>query len=145
MRGIRAKRAANVVAGVEIVQPYSWESGSAGYVVTRRGAEVILDARSQLMRRQPDLVLFQPFTRLSRRLALRQTDPALCIQSHLIAGLNFGSDMRPPTRERSVPMTVMERLRHEMGNIWRREVAVGIPQTWHQLLGAKKRKIRLAE
>jgi glycosyl transferase, family 25 len=145
MRGIRAKKAERTLADVEIIKPYSWESGSAGYVVSRQGAEAILAAGQQMKRRQPDIVLFRPFTQLSRRVALRQTNPALCIQSHHIAGASFGSDMRPPTRERTVPMNLFERLRHEASNVWRREIAVGIPQTWHQLLGAKKRKIRFAE
>jgi len=42
-------------------------------------------------------------------------------------------------------MNVFERIRHEALNVWRREIAVGVPQTWHSLLGAKKRVIQFAE
>jgi glycosyl transferase family 25 len=149
-RGLRLKTAALALGSIELMRPYSWEGGAAGYVLSRRGAQ-LMAASDVLTYQLPDMALFQPFGPLGRRLALYQACPALCIQSHLrktatFAG--FGSDLPYGVPKPATPPSLGKRLGDaiaDIGNVLHRELVLGSQRTLHQLLGAKKRVIPFLE
>jgi glycosyl transferase family 25 len=75
------------LAGIEIVRLVGYDSGSGGYLVSRRGAERLL--KSVEARRRPvDQAWFDSQAPLARQLVVRQTVPGLCIQSRFeVAGV----------------------------------------------------------
>jgi len=57
----------------------SWDAGAAGYILERDAALRLID-EPDLHTSLVDTMLFNPFGRVGRSLAVRQTDPGLCIQ-----------------------------------------------------------------
>ncbi len=68
----------------------SWHGGTAGYVVSRAGAQQLLQVTWPLA--DPvDQVLFNPMSRVSASLRLLQVCPGVCIQKNILEkGLNDG-------------------------------------------------------
>jgi glycosyl transferase family 25 len=142
LRGIRFRRIERRLAGVALVRPLSWEGGAAAYVVSRAAAEQHI--RDPRMRRRNDLSLFDPF-RGTMLGGLRQTDPGLCIQAHLLEpsmAPQFGSDIGG----QAVPtaLSLGQRRRRHLEEFVDREIVYGSRRLWHQLLGAKKHRIPFA-
>ena len=142
--GLRYKLAERTLGGIAVVRPFSWEPGAAGYVLSRRAAEILVDL--PIGGRRNDHVLFNPFGPLARRVALRQVTPALCVQSHH-AGLgtpDLGSDnTASPARSDEHEWTWQETLRRARTFV-RRELIFGPQKLAHQLRGARKHHIPFA-
>lgn len=127
-------------------RPWSWSAGAAGYVVSRRAAEIA--SRSLEMRyKQVDRVLFNPYEPLARHLAMRHAEPALCIQQQrttskrLSSGLDDSRNLRREIESaqglRRLPLNAVEWID--------RELRIGVQKLWHQYVGkAKKRHIPFA-
>jgi len=62
----------------------SWHGGTAGYIVSHRGASKLLAAKEKISD-QVDQVLFNPISRVSAALAIYQLLPALCIQKDILS------------------------------------------------------------
>jgi len=81
---VRVRSIDEPIAGVEIVEFVGYDSGAAGYVVSRRGAERVLQNRRS--RERPiDQALFDSNAPMARVLVVRQTVPGLCVQSRMEA------------------------------------------------------------
>jgi glycosyl transferase family 25 len=79
-RGVRLDpEPAGSIGGFRLRLAYSPTSGTAGYVVTRRGAEAIL-AAGRVLQVPYDHALFNPYERLAGTLRMRHLDPAVCAQ-----------------------------------------------------------------
>jgi glycosyl transferase family 25 len=91
---LRVRAEGAPLAGVEIVKFLGYDSGAGGYLVSRRGAQRILD-RVEARLRPIDQALFDSFAPMARVLVVRQTVPGLCMQSKMPnAGVtDFGSDL----------------------------------------------------
>lgn len=79
----------------------SWHGGTAGYVVTRGGAERLLGLTDPIAD-TVDQVMFHPFSAIRRRLSVGQIDPAPVIQHQRLAG---------PAQPGMASMTVPDRRR----------------------------------
>lgn len=71
------------VAGVHLHRLQATHCGSAGYVLSRRAAQWLLD-RSQSFTRPVDIVMFHFDQESCRRLHIAQAVPALCIQERFL-------------------------------------------------------------
>lgn len=142
-RGIRSKGVQCTLAGIDIVRPYSWEAGAAGYIINRKAAAIL--ARSRVMRRETtDEVILHPFGRHRATYRILQTVPGLCVQSHLLRGgdvPNLGSDLNSVARPSHSDQSRAARTRRFAKLLFRREIVMGGQQFVHQLLGARKRVI----
>ncbi|TNB46961.1 glycosyltransferase family 25 protein [Martelella lutilitoris] len=73
--------------------------GSAGYVITRQGAEKML-ARSQTLFVPVDAALFDPRAGIRNDLSVMQVVPALCVQNRYVAGGAGAEDVATSIEER---------------------------------------------
>jgi len=69
---------------------YSQSNGSAGYVVSRRGAIAIVES-VEIKATQADFALFNPHHSLARQLRVQHVDPGLCIQQHRLGSSELSS------------------------------------------------------
>jgi glycosyl transferase, family 25 len=60
----------------------TWHGGAAGYIVSNRGARLLLNA-TKLLADQVDQVMFNPLSSISSQLHIYQCIPALCVQKDL--------------------------------------------------------------
>lgn len=84
-------QAVATIGGLHRLQPLcSWHGGTAAYVVSRAGAQLLLQATWPLA--DPvDQVMFNPMSRVSARLRLLQVCPGVCIQKNILEkGLDDG-------------------------------------------------------
>lgn len=68
-----------VLPGIGLFRTLIHDSGSSGYILTRRSADMLVQ-REEMMSELVDSVLFSPFSPLGEKLVVRQAVPALCIQ-----------------------------------------------------------------
>ena len=137
---IRVRPAQGPVAGVEIVHFVGYDSGAGGYIVSRRGAERILD--SVAARQRPfDQALFDSEAPMARRIVIRQTVPGLCIQSKetgagvplLESDLGNG-DARPAAE---APWVWRHRL-NRFSRALHRDTITALKKQWFQRVGGAK-------
>jgi glycosyl transferase family 25 len=81
---VRVRSVSPPVVGVDLVEFVGYDSGAAGYVVSRRGAQRVLQHRQSRLR-PIDQALFDSNAPMARVLVLRQTVPGLCVQSRMDA------------------------------------------------------------
>lgn len=75
--------AATTASGHQLRPLCSWHGGTAGYVVSRNGAQRLLQATWPLA--DPvDQVMFNPMSRVSASLVLLQVCPGVCIQKNIL-------------------------------------------------------------
>jgi glycosyl transferase family 25 len=104
-------------SGYQLHQLLTWHGGTAGYVISRAGAEKLLswkaephdtstaatDAPLLCSASVLDQMLFNPFSKVCSRLRVMQMNPAGCIQNDILArqtgGANFGSTIQPGSRK----------------------------------------------
>lgn len=90
----------SIAAGsdVQLHRLLTWHGGAAGYVVSRSGAQKLLNLLSRIA--DPvDQVLFNPLSRICKSLNVLQAIPALCVQNDILArvsgeGQDFGSTIQ---------------------------------------------------
>ena len=135
-----------IIDGIALRRAYSWAAGAAGYIVSRRAAEIIV--RSKAFRQtQVDRALFNPYEPLARRISMRHADPGLCIQEDRLPGFvpnGAGSSLAADRQSRgAIERRLFWRrfgfsIRHWCG----RELRIGPQKLWHETLGgAKKQRI----
>ncbi len=73
------------VDGHDIRRLLSYHGGSAGYFVSLRGAEILLQ-ESERKCDALDHVLFHPWIGIVQKLTVYQIDPAICVQDYLLSG-----------------------------------------------------------
>ncbi|MEQ1900853.1 MAG: glycosyltransferase family 25 protein [Devosia sp.] len=143
-RRIRLKSASPKIGGHSICRAYSWEAGRAGYIVSRSGAAEML-AAPEMLRKPHDESMFDPYEPLPRRLIVRQLDPALCIQEHVLnraPAPRFASDLDKRIGEVPfAPLWLRLWRRTVLG--FRRDIVIAAQKTWHQYGGgARKRRVQ---
>lgn len=142
-RRIRLKASEPAIAGFAICRAYSWEAGSAGYIVSRRGAEALV-AAPEMLSKPLDESMFDPYEPLPRRLAVRQLEPALCIQEPIFSKApapRFASDLA--RREGEIPHAPFWlKLWRRTALGFRRDIVIAAQKAWHQYVGgAHKRRV----
>jgi glycosyl transferase family 25 len=126
------------IAGHAIRRALSFTGGTAGYVVSRRAAQMLLEEKDILFK-QADRVMFNPYERLHHRLVMRHVVPALCVQLDRLPenhGSTFQSHLAPSraARVEAERPYRLARLGHVIVDILRYEVLGGIRKTAEQLL-----------
>ncbi len=104
-------------SGYQLHELLTWHGGTAGYIISRAGAEKLLswkaeshdasaaekDAPLLCSASVLDQMLFNPFSKVCSRLRVMQMNPAGCIQNDILArqtgGANFGSTIQPASRK----------------------------------------------
>lgn len=104
-------------SGYQLHELLTWHGGTAGYVISRAGAEKLLswkaephdastaekDAPLLCSASVLDQMLFNPFSKVCSQLRVMQMNPAGCIQNDIQArqtgGANFGSTIQPGSRK----------------------------------------------
>lgn len=87
-KGVRlSPRGEGHIGAFALRRAFSPTSGAAGYLVSRAGAQAILDSR-RVMQVPIDHALFNPYERLARALSMRHLVPALCAQWDRIGDAN---------------------------------------------------------
>jgi glycosyl transferase family 25 len=138
------------IGPVALRQSFSWAAGSAGYVISRHGAAIVLASRA-IRETQVDRALFNPYEPLARRITTRHADPGLCIQDHRVPGhaaaqtTSAASSIGAERRGRAAieHTNRWRRLPFILGHWADRELRIGPQKLWHQLIGgAKKQHIR---
>lgn len=104
-------------SGYQLHQLLTWHGGTAGYIISRAGAEKLLSWKAEshgwstAEKDTPllcsasvlDQMLFNPFSKVCSRLRVMQMNPAGCIQNDILArqtgGANFGSTIQPGSRK----------------------------------------------
>lgn len=142
-RRIRLKSSESAIAGFSICRAFSWEAGRAGYIVSRSGAEALVVA-PEMLGKPHDESMFDPYEPLPRRLTVRQLDPALCIQEHILnkaPAPRFASDL--DRREGEVPYAPLWlKLWRRTALGFRRDIVIAAQKAWHQYVGgALKRRV----
>ena len=134
------------VGGIALRRAYSWSAGAAGYVVSRRAAEII--SRSETIRQTiVDRALFNPYEPLARQLSMRHADPALCIQEDRLPGFvprGAGSNLAADRASRGAieRRLFWRRLVFSIGHFTDRELRIGPQKLWHEFVGgARKQRI----
>ncbi|AMM84960.1 glycosyltransferase family 25 protein [Martelella sp. AD-3] len=105
--------------------------GSAGYVITRQGAETML-ARSEKLFVPVDAALFDPRAGIRNDLSVMQVVPALCVQNRYVTGGAGAEDVATSIEERgtrksygrSAPEIALNRTRDRIAVIARKVSAV---------------------
>lgn len=80
----------------------SSHQGTAGYIVTRQGAERLLDLTAQMDRPVDDIIFGVAIER--HRMKVLQMEPALCIQEERRGGLDAGSEFRSSIDPARIPL-----------------------------------------
>ena len=104
-------------SGYQLHELLTWHGGTAGYIISRAGAEKLLSWKAQphdastAEKDAPllcsasvlDQMLFNPFSKVCSQLRVIQMNPAGCIQNDILArqtgGANFGSTIQPGSRK----------------------------------------------
>lgn len=136
-------RADHLVGEIELRSVYTAPSGTAGYVISRRGAEKVL-LNQDVFRAQVDLTLFHPFARLGKRMSIRHADPGLCIQIHkLHRDRVFGlTDIDIYRAQRDAIEAPYWRLHFDIFEWLDKYLHVGVVNRWHELVdGVRRRSI----
>jgi glycosyl transferase, family 25 len=134
------------IAGVALRRGFGGSSGSAGYIVSRRAAEIIL-GRDDLCRASADRALFNPHEPLGRHVTMRLADPGLCIQEHRLPGRSPTgnvSDLHTDRTGRAAAEQPLSwrRLPLLLARGFNRDIREGSIKTWHQIVGgARKQRI----
>jgi len=132
------------VGGIALRKSYSWAAGSAGYLMSRRGAGIVL-ASSAIRETQVDRALFNPYEPLARRISMRHADPGLCIQDSRLPGAATAASSIAAGRKGRAAIEHdyrWARLGHDLRHWLDRELRVGPLKIWHQTVGgAAKRHI----
>jgi glycosyl transferase family 25 len=138
MEDLRMDRSGPEVGGVELLRLFTRPGGTAGYIVSRRGAEIVLNT-SEMTKAPFDRALYDPYRRAAKRLRVRQAFPALCIQDQRRSGNpEHPSDLHPnghgSTERPSRMRDVEEHLRRDI---------IGAPhRLWNQFRhGTTKRNV----
>ena len=136
-------RADHTVGEVELRQVYASPSGTAGYIISRLGAEKVL-LNHDVFSAQIDMTLFHPFSQLAKRMSVRHADPGLCIQIHKLHrehALGF-PDIEPYRRRRAEMEAPYWRLHFDTFDWFDKYFHVGVMNRWHELVdGAGRRSI----
>jgi glycosyl transferase, family 25 len=116
-RVVVSKSEVTLPGGYQLQQLLTWHGGTAGYIISRAGAEKLLGwkvksaSSSAADRDAPllcsasalDQMLFNPFSKVCSQLRILQLNPAACIQNDILArqvgGANFGSTIQPASRK----------------------------------------------
>ncbi|WP_319520415.1 glycosyltransferase family 25 protein [uncultured Martelella sp.] len=107
-----------MIAGRRIIRLTGRHHGSAGYLLTRKGAEKLL-RNSRKLAVGVDAMLFNPRSEVAERPVVYQIDPAICIQDDiadqcgLVSRTGFQSH-NVPGRKKSHGVTPFERLRYRI-------------------------------
>ena len=135
--------------GFEILRPFSWTGGAAGYIISRKAAERISGA-PDLRFKQTDRVMFNPYERLVRKLVMRHLAPALCIQSDRAGALSetvWSSAIQTDRAGRAEQERAhfWRRLPHKLADMYETEIRIGSQKLFFQhVLGARKQVIDFA-
>ena len=122
------------LAGIEIVRLVGYDSGSGGYLVSRRGASRLLN-NVEARRRPVDQAWFDSQAPLARQMIVRQTVPGLCIQSRFeITGVpvlasDLGNGDARPTAE--APWVWRHRL-NRFSRALHRDTVTAFKKQWFQ-------------
>jgi glycosyl transferase family 25 len=133
------------IGDVWLRRVWSWSAGAAGYIISARGARIILS--TEFFRKMiTDEAMFNPYRPLGRLLTLRYAEPALCIQ-----------DRRLPIQrpELASKLQAFRAVRGEMERpfhwyrlsvkvrlFFDRDLRMGLTKAWHEFVGgARKRRI----
>lgn len=117
-RVVISQSEAMLPSGYQLHQLLTWHGGTAGYIISRAGAEKLLGWKVK-SRHSPaadhdapllcsasvlDQMLFNPFSKVCSQLRVMQINPAGCIQNDILArqtgGTNFGSTIQPASRKK---------------------------------------------
>ena len=134
------------VGPVALRRAHSWSAGSAGYLVTRQAAEIIVGSEA-FRQTQVDRALFNPYEPLARRISMRHADPGLCIQENRLPGFvtrGSGSGLEADRQSRAAVERRLfwPRLRYSLVHWADRELRIGPQKLWHQTVGgARKQRI----
>ncbi|HTJ57581.1 MAG TPA: glycosyltransferase family 25 protein, partial [Devosiaceae bacterium] len=134
------------IDGVALRQVWSWSSGAAGYIISRRAAQRAVETGSMLAK-QTDRVLFNPYEpSLLGEFSMRHADPALCIQSDRLQRIETvaASDLSAGRSRRDAIEGKLRLYRalYTLGEIYERDIRMGVLKAWHQYVGgARKRTI----
>jgi glycosyl transferase family 25 len=132
------------LAGIELFRPSGYVAGSAGYIISRRGAELFL-ADPVILSRIIDWSMNHPFDPVGRRLSIRHAVPALCVQlqnagraeAGALSNLSPGRAYRAEV-ERSYGLRRLPYRLHQSAfdYLWIRP-----RNLLHRILGARKRMV----
>jgi glycosyl transferase, family 25 len=144
--GVRYRSIERTIGPCDIVRPLSWEGGSGCYIISAATARMLVDKPNLQLR--DDELLFNPFGTIARRAGLRQTIPALAVQTdryNPVGMPRLGSNMSDGPQVPQRVRTSVQRLWDQMALVWQREIVDGGQRTLHQLRGARKTVIPFLE
>lgn len=129
-----------VIAGVEIRQSWSWAAGSAAYLVSRQAAKTIVDSQ-ELLRRQADAALFNPYIALGQRLRMRHCVPALAVQDDRLDARRRDSDIAKARAQHKAPPPLPWPIRtfRTIAGICETEIVHGSQRQFHTIFGGARK------
>jgi GR25 family glycosyltransferase involved in LPS biosynthesis len=133
---------AEEIGGVALRRVLSNAPGSGATIVSRRAAAMLI-ASPELLRLQVDTAVYDPYRPLPRRLAVRHADPGLAAHPEFfIAGWQSTSTLLPARRFREdAPLSPLARLLRRVRVFYDRDIRMGIPKTWRQLIGGAEKRV----
>lgn len=136
----------HVFPGFAVFKLHASVAGSAGYIISRNGAQRI-SASEDILRNPADEAMFNPRQSISKSLVVRQLDPALILQedrTELSDSDRAGSDLETFRRERSLldSQNFWRRTGHNIRDFVRRDIVMAGRNLWaQQFYGVRKRVI----
>ena len=124
---VLAEAVATLPSGHALRPLLTWHGGTAGYVVSRSGAQQLLQA-THLLADPVDQVLFNPLSRVGATLLILQAAPALCIQRNILERHDDDSPFG----------TTIGRHRTR-GRLWRHGPWIDLRRTFKKLLERRRR------
>lgn len=129
--------------GFDARQATGWCPGSAGYIVGRHAADVLLSSDT-LFEMPIDEILFNPYRPLAKQLTILHCDPALCFQPLPGSSLDAGpSDVEAARVEGSnsrQALPLQLRIVYGVGLFLDRDIRMGVSKLWHQLVGGSRKE-----
>lgn len=132
------------LAGIELLKPSGYVSGSAGYLISRRGAELFV-SDPHILSRVIDWSMNHPFDPVGRRLSVRHAVPALCVQVQNTGrgGAGVPSSLSSSRAHRiQIERTYwLRRLPHRFVAVARDLLLIRPRNLLHRVLGARRRMV----
>lgn len=135
-----------VLIDIGIYRLFSAGGGSAGYIVSRHGAEAAIFGEDVLFN-MTDQALFNPYSGVARSVTMRQISPALVVQENRYADAGDrkdGSDLETLRIKRMVSdgSNALSRLHYNIFDFFDRDLRLAAIKAFHQHVGgAAKRYI----
>lgn len=124
------------IGTVAVRQSWSWCAGTAAYIVTRNAARHILES-GEFLRLQTDGALFNPYERLSRKLAIRHCVPGLAVQMDRLDPTQRDSDIQQGRKP--LPISLVQRIYRTVGGIAKTELLWGAQRQFHTVFGGARK------